>query len=614
MFKKLLSLLFLVPSIALGATWYVRPSTDANGNALSYGAADGTSYANAWAGSAGIVWLSVGSGDTVCLDSNAVFYERIVISNSNVTVSGCDSSGAAAYASIYSSKSINGSASYSAATTWSSSCCAWSLVSGEVYKKNTSAPINLVIEDGTYLIPVAAGADEASTAAALGRGNFSVLTGTPNVLYYRSSDGAAPSAHVLRANDRTLDSVQGLVYCSGKSGVTVKYLDVRYHRTSGFTTAKGAALMLSNCTTVTLDYIKGSYNLAAIGIDGGGPIAIGSNMNLDHNLGTGLAVQGTASTLSGLTITGGRYTNTNKDLIYTISDTSVGYTGDGDGIGIGHDGGTITGVVISGIYACDNGAPDGVVDSGGAGVYVGTSNAMTASVSLYRNHLCRNHGTGFTMGNKWIGGQIIANIVDANSRGGNSGTDLFGAVVQTNSASWAGVGSVVANNVFINAMGSSGGLDIVNATGANTIVLKNNIFYGNTSPDLSFQTAVTTNDNVYEANNIYYRTDGSVSIFSSGHAATCTQITNGTWGSVSSNTGDNDKCADPLFLGGSDAAAYRLTPNSPAIGVGTCYLSTGCVYPDFLNHAQHGKPNIGAYESYVPLNRTTAGTRQAADR
>lgn len=60
--------------------------------------------------------------------------------------------------------------------------------------------------------------------------------------------------------------------------------------------------------------------------------------------------------------------------------------------------------------------------------------------------------------------------------------------------------------------------------------------------------------------------------------------------------------SNPLFISDND---FRLTPTSPAIGAGTCYLSVGCVYPDFKNHVQHGKPNIGAYGSYVPLNRDT---------
>lgn len=70
-------------------------------------------------------------------------------------------------------------------------------------------------------------------------------------------------------------------------------------------------------------------------------------------------------------------------------------------------------------------------------------------------------------------------------------------------------------------------------------------------------------------------------------------------------TGANDSAVNPSFVTGSGDAGFQLAPNSPAIGKGFCYLAVGCTYPDYNYRWVRPRPNVGAYQQYVPLNRTT---------
>ena len=56
----------------------------------------------------------------------------------------------------------------------------------------------------------------------------------------------------------------------------------------------------------------------------------------------------------------------------------------------------------------------------------------------------------------------------------------------------------------------------------------------------------------------------------------------------------DDLSTDPQFVApGTD---YRLNPTSPLRRAGVCYLTTGCVYPDYRGYRGRVPPDIGAYQ------------------
>ncbi|MCB0074153.1 MAG: hypothetical protein KDE20_21960 [Caldilineaceae bacterium] len=68
---------------------------------------------------------------------------------------------------------------------------------------------------------------------------------------------------------------------------------------------------------------------------------------------------------------------------------------------------------------------------------------------------------------------------------------------------------------------------------------------------------------------------------------------------VPTSAGTGSMSADPKYIDGATpntALGFRLKPNSPLIRAGTCYLSPGCVYPDYRGYRGRVPPDIGAYQ------------------
>lgn len=608
--------LLLTSQQSFAATWYACPT----GSGL--GDTDGSSAANCYNGFSDITWGvgGVQAGDTLrVLNNYGTYYERLSIgqsgsSGSVITITGWNGiTSAADYATVESTVAIDGDQSFSAATTYATTGYAWTLVSGEVYKKSSSAIPHNLFEDGVYLTPILGyGSSEGTIAAALARGQYSVLPGTPDTIYYRASNGAAPSTHSVRMTDHRNDGNSGNVSCSGRD-----YLDIRYFTIKGafplsVGTTGAAGLALNDCENITVDYIKSTLNLAGLSIDGGINVTLGSNVNSFYNFAVGLTMEATPVAITNATVSGS-YTMSNKMPVYTTNAQAVGYSYDGDCIGVGEGGGTFTNIVIDGVTAAYCGAPDSDTDQGGSGIYVGSASAMSASVSIKRSYIHHNHGCGIHLGDEWTGGLVLGNLIQYNVRGQTTGTCLFNFWVDTTSTGGTWLGATIANNTIDNNFGSRA-ISFNNATGANTITFKNNIFSNNASgfgsgtklADVVIGTSA--NDNILEANNDVYST--SVAAFYRGSARTCAQVTDGTWGAVSSNTGDNTVCVDPKYVGTGDLSLsksqLKLKPSSTLIGAGA-YLNIGS-YQDVGNRAFRPKPNIGAWEQTsgddVPTART----------
>lgn len=607
---------------AWGATYYVCPGADQDGTDLNYGTEDGTSVANCFDGFADVAGIAAGDILRVVNDYGK-FYERYAIGASGtsgnlIRVTGWSSaSGAAAYATIETTVKISNDQSFSAATTYATSGYPWTLVSGEVYKKDNSALAHLLFEDGVLLTPILGhGISEGTIAATLARGQYANLTGTPNVLYYRASDGAAPSTHMLRMNDHRNDTTgPGAFYCSAQDYIDVQYLTLRGVYVLSVGTQQNAGLSLSDCEHITADYIESKYNLAGVGIDGGIDVTIGSNVVGSYNIAIGASLEATPVALDKVLLAGTYEYNSRLSQVATNGQT-VGDIFDGDGIGIGQSGGTFTGIVVRGAISRYNGAIDGSTKTGGSGLYVGSSAAMSAAVSIFSSQFINNHGCGLHMGDEWTGGIIAGNIIQGNTRGQTSGTCLFSVWMDLRSTGGTYIGGTFANNVVADNYGSRA-ISFDNSVAGNTLTFKNNIFSGNASgfgsgtklADVVIGTS--GNDNVLESNNDVYST--SVAAFYRGSAKTCAQITDGTWAAVSANTGDNTVCRAPSFVGGTsptNAAGFKLKKGSALRRAGK---GLGIPVSDYAGRPFYpSAPSIGAYEvtsNSEATDRTVAAAR-----
>lgn len=600
----LLLLLCLAAGQAWGATRYVCPGADQDGTDLNYGAEDGTSVADCFDGFAGISGLA--AGDTLrIVNDDGTFYERYAIGasgteTSHIAVTGWNSAAStAARAIIEPTVKISNDQSFSAATTYATTGYPWTLVSGEVYKKDSSAIAHIIFEDGTLLRPILGyGSTEGQIAAALMRGQYTTLPGTPNVIYYRASDGGAPSTHMVRMNDHQNDTTgPGAIYCSAQDYIDYRYLTIRGVYVLSVGTQGSAGFSLSDCENITVDYVTSMYNLAGFGVDGGKNIAIGGNTVGSYNLGIGVALEATPVAVTGLVTIKGTYQYNSRFPQMATNAQTVGDIFDGDCIGVGQSGGNFTRIDVDGVNCTYNGAIDGSTKTGGSGVYVGSSAAMSAYVNIRRSFIGYNHGCGLHIGDEWTGGEIVANIITGNVRGQTTGTCLFAVWIDLRSTGGTYLGGKFVHNDVVGNYGSRA-ISFDNSVAGNTLTFKNNIFAFNNigfgTPSKTGEVIISTvgNDNILEANNDIYVTSGTAFFRSSQY--TCAQINSGTWAAVSANTGDNTVCVDPGFKGASaplSAADFCLSPASTILSDG---VQLGSEYIDYNGHAFAASPNMGA--------------------
>ncbi len=514
----------------------------ADGTAANKGAATDSAAAATSMSLATFNGETFSAGDTVYFSSRGgVFYGRAVLPTASVTYAG-----ETGYTPTFSnSVSLDGAASFSDATTYAVTGYAWSQVAGSsVWKKDCGALPQIVTEDDEYLTPILGhGRDEATIVAAMSAGTYAIQTGSPNVLYYWATDSGAPSAHAIRMNNHANDSSLGTVYATGKAGLTIQNMRIRMQYVAGVDTIGNSGLSLVDCTGFVVDDITADACLSGIGIDGGNGY-LGPGVVCEDNMGVGLAVQANTN-LTALKVSGGIYRRSNRAPAVATNAQTVGYVFDGDGIGIGHDGGTITGVVIDNAIVEYNGPPDGDTTVAGAGVYVGTASAMDAGVSVTRCIIRYNHGAAINL-NDWSGGNIDSNVCYNNVNGPTSGTNQYAVFADCTDASFTTAS--VCNNLFA----SNGGVRTVSFNADKddiSVVFRNNVFYNN-APYVGTWVGdailyPSARDNIYEGGNCFYWTTASRTAIYRGSAFTYTQITSGTWAAASTNTGTGTIFTDP---------------------------------------------------------------------
>ena len=484
----------------------------------------------------------------------------------------------------------------------------WQLVSGEVYKKGSAVEWYMLREDGARLTPRSLySSDEATIVAALNRGEWTVRNATTDTLartiYYRATDGAAPSSHSLRANNRQLDGTRGMLACNGQDywRFTGRWT-VQYHHVS---TTDDAGVDILDCDNYdTGGAIISQYNLVGANIDGGTNGIF--NATLKNNISSGLAIEGASATLANLTVRG-RYDYNGGEARY--NGQNIAWNGDGDGIGVGQNGGTIAGLLIDIDSASYNGPQrqtmtaeeTGDLDRG-SGIYVGTAAALTLTGLRISGGLFEhNHRYGLYLGDEpagWtISGIIVTDTYCNASYGGNGA--IRTAAITSGSPVYQFVNNVVWGNTCYGGASFSTSYASANWTIANNVFGQNKRVGSTWFGDLHISSATATRT---ERNNVFYNTAGETQFWRFGATLYTTLAA---WQAATSG-GANDSVGDPQFLGGPNpttAEGFRPSATSPLVGAGT---DVGSVQ-DFFGDTYYSSPDIGAFRRDSCYRRSRDG-------
>lgn len=562
------------------SSWYVRPAGG------SYGAENGTSFENAWDGFGNVTW---GGGGVVAGDTLYVYgthFEPVVIGASGSVVNPVTMEFADG-ALIFPVVTLTG----------------WTQVNtSEVYKKSTGAYRYKVWEDGVLLNPEAHAADsEATIEAALDRGDYTMKT-TGLVVYVRCSDGAAPSTHTMLATDRSIDASLATIDTNGQS-----YLRIVNPRVRGanWNQSTSGGMIIDSGTDVQV--VGGAMWECKFGVNvrGGTGVSINGVVFRDMDS-SAVAVDASLATLTDFTVKNSYFSRIARVARYNGMDKQ--FNQDGDGIGIGHSGGTLNNIVIQDNYFqytgpqydLDADIPADVTNSPdvnrGAGIYVGTVSAMDVNgITVERNVFEDGHRYGLYLGDEIEDSvRVVGNVF---LRTGNA-PEYGLAAMQANATIGVSASFEISNNTFVSNV-QRDSLVLANMGTADTLANRNNAFQDNDeSTDLAavtwrgdvFRTNFGTPAGDTESNNLHdTRTDRESDVL---YREGLTPYNSISAYQTATSRGDNS-LNEETFL----RADGRPNGTSPGVAVGTEW---------WTGEPPHGAdgmrfcipPSMGAYEYY----------------
>lgn len=247
--RALALLLCLVAGQAWGATWHVCPSKDAINGSLTYGAGDGTSQADCWAGFAAITGTS--AGDTVQVHGT-YYHEKLEIPASGSSAAQLIftfDSDALAWFSI----DVSGIYTMANSTNTQTTGTAWALVSGtaNIWKKGIGTSPYLMWVDGTQIdhaSVVPATQNDAGAIAVLSPGQFistsEDLNTFSNTLYYYGTPTSKMRVNNMGGGSQSTN-VFGDIIINGQSYVTLQSPRIKGYYPFAF---EWSALSIQSCT------------------------------------------------------------------------------------------------------------------------------------------------------------------------------------------------------------------------------------------------------------------------------------------------------------------------------------------------------------------------------
>lgn len=385
---------------------------------------------------------------------NQVYYERLDVPTNNITIRNMILDGTV---------SLNGSWTFNGANY--SETAAWTLLSGEIYKKTCTRTPYQFSEDGIWMTPRVC-SDEADVTSNLQRGEFSQVG---NALYVRASDGANVSTHNYRGVNRSWDSYPGIVHINGCSSVTLNNVHVRYSMPNN---EEAGAFYVTNSSSIVLSQVSATNCIRGINIDSCENITF-QNSTVVSNTGGGIVLQGSSTNiyiLSNLMDLNGRVKFYNH-LTYE-------YAGDDDGGGIGGRGGYIKNVVVGSCTISSNGPPDYDSTLKGSGWYIGTTSDMLVDGFTFTNNLVKNnHLYGLYGGSSTQCSNVVVagNVFAWNSRVDSANKHCL-VISQATGASTRVANNLLAYNECTN---TSAAFYLNNTVTTGSIVCTNNASYNN---------------------------------------------------------------------------------------------------------------------------------------
>lgn len=375
-----------VKSIVLTSTFYVHSAIGNDSNP----------------GNAFAPWKTLGKLASVTFPVNAVvdgygqvYNERLVVPTNSITIRNMTLDGTV---------SADGGWTYTNSPPVYTNNAAWTLVSGAIYKKDCSALVKMMTEDGNLMTPLVC-ADEADAVANLGAGQFSIITNTAT-LYYRASDGGAPATHTLRMPNHAWDTLDGLVYCILKTNVNLTGVRIQnfqpYRYAQGFYVVGCGNVIMTNCSSTNGHIAATIQNVTDSTF----------SFNAVSNIDDGASLFGNLTNIAFLNCTvlqNGRREDYNGS---TLSFANL----DKDGFGVGQTGCNFSNLVWGACNISSNGPPDSdSANNSGSGIYIGTGNTMQGNgVTITNCYFLNNHANGiYFSGDQTIGNKLITNNIFA---------------------------------------------------------------------------------------------------------------------------------------------------------------------------------------------------------
>ena len=584
--------------MAWATTYYVRPADDGNGNALTYGTGTGLSSANAWAGFSAITGLA--AGDTVCLPGgNEIFYDRLVTGTNGtlalpVTYKGCG----ATQAVIWHATELTGNRSFdSARAAVSSATYAWSTVSTDLYKKRIDVRPLMLWENTTWLQPVNIdAASEATIIATLTAGQWGVRDtgGSTYAIYYKAtSSSKSPTTATIRCDNIPLGNgttYPGLINNTTKHYQIIQNIELRGYSAS----ANSFAVIVEDSHDVTLDNVlvyRGSLGPALTCPSSTCYNLILRDVSVLYNSWSGLYIS-PDNGMSHVLVSGGSYNYAAGTRYNGTSFTS----GDGDGIGIGQDGGTGSDFVIENVET--NGNQNGIT--------IATVNPMTVTNVLFRGiRMDGNTSYCFSATDQVEGYLTLTGFTCANT------VSSSGAAVVTDGSTTNPVTITISNGTFSNNINVADLFFRANANALHRFI--NLVFTNNSSTtgpggwccNIKGDAADLIGTEIFKGLWFYGYPNQNQSFARMNLAQTRYKYNSGTdLASFNTLTGgsNNTLNTDPQLISTTD---LRTIGASPLRRTGT----TGYACRDARNRPCWSPPDIGAYQA---TSGDPASTRSAA--
>lgn len=604
---RLLLVLLLALSVPVGAwgatTYYVRPADDGNGTTFTYGASDGSNAANAFEGFADIAGLS--AGDTVCLPgSDEPFFERLDTGTvgtiaAPVTYVGCGSTPAL----IWYAQGLSGNRSFdSSRVLINTAPYAWATAGTDIYKKRIDVRPRMLWEGSTWLTPIDCdAASEATILATLAAGGWCVKdnTGTYLIYYHSTTSAISPSNTVIYS--------EYVPYSDGSTTAIINvdvawnvFRNITVRGVSASSSSRSLYITASNTLLDTMTFERNKEGPSIIPGAGGVSGTRWLNIDVFDSCENGTFISPVSGGVQGLYVYNSEFSRSAGSCYNGTNFTA----GDGDGFAIGQGGGTATDVTLERIRTDDN---------ANAGIFVGTSNAMTVTNFDVFSWVADGNGQncyGEDATNKQIVGRMtISGFICQNTT--SSTSHLTTAFILGDTPGTA-TAITIANGVFSN---NNSAYRILFRPDANNNYVFANLVFVNSgiagdTRDISSSDQALIGDEVFK--NIYFYTTpnlpsrfaklGSTSYYYSvaGDPAAFVTATGGTGINVN---------VDPLLISTTD---LRTQSTSPLRRTGTSSVVCRDVrgracYPD--------SPDIGAYQATSgdpSTTRSAASARTAA--